>query len=210
MSYKKFHLSFSVGEIPPVEVYLKNKTNNLFLNQKLELEKKHKTIWKFKKDENNKYQIESNEISLELDGQKSWFIQRNKNNKTEFLIGVDELFSKTLSVDKNSLVLNDSKECWELIIVPSTTYKSPENQSNELNSHMFQTGMFIVLVALLLGSLRMNYGITGLKIMVMNICIPFVQFVLQKKKRIVLNKKDQRVGDSLRTSLKDMVLKLDI
>jgi hypothetical protein len=136
MSYKKFHLSFSVGEIPPVEVYLKNKTNNLFLNQKLKLEKKHKTIWKFKKDEKNEYQIESNEISLELDGQKSWFIQRNKNNKSEFLIG-DELFSKTLSVDKNSLVLNDSKEYWELIIVPSTTYKSPENQSNEFNSFMF-------------------------------------------------------------------------
>jgi hypothetical protein len=73
-----------------------------------------------------------------------------------------------------------------------------------------QIGMFIVHVALSRDSLKMNYGIIGLKIMEMNIYIPFVQFVLQIKKRIVLNKKEQRVGDSLPTSLRDMDLKKDI
>jgi hypothetical protein len=126
---EKFHLSHSAGEIPPVEVYLKNKQTNLYLNQRLELEKKNKTVWKFKKDENSEYQIQCDETFLKLQNYETWFIQRNKNNKSEFLIGVDEIFSKTLSTINNSLVLNDSKDFWELIIVPSTTYESPESQS---------------------------------------------------------------------------------
>eukprot|EP01080_Neovahlkampfia_damariscottae_P008522 gene8522-346_t len=137
MMQEKYHNSFEKNEVTPCNVYIRHVKTDSFLclnSSKLGLEKtkKNSTVWNFKyviKDE-LKLNITTNndKLCLKDNIEGNWFVKRTDTDKRNLFIGTDSKCTSSISLKSDEIKLSTKGDEWELVIVPSSTIKSPTKQ----------------------------------------------------------------------------------